>query len=106
MLQSLFSSIYEYQQHRCVEVIDAWIADVRVGRFHLAYRPLEIRAHPCYTQTECDACDLVEEPQVIKLLAGFLPRRSSPQVIRKCWHSVKNPSWRFTLSKSTQNQFR
>jgi hypothetical protein len=103
MLQSLFSSIYEYQQHRCVEVIDAWL---RMS----AWEDATLRTvlldpgHPCYTQI-MRRLRFSQEPQIIELLAGFLTRRSTPQVILEVLAQRQESFLAFHLIEKYQNQF-
>ena len=79
MLQSLFASIYEYNQHRCTDVIDAWL---RMS----AWEDSSLRSvladpgHPCYNPI-MRRLRFSQEPQIVELLAGFLPRRSTPPII-------------------------
>lgn len=101
MLQSLFASIYEYQQHRCVEVIDAWL---RMS----AWEDASLRTvlldpgHPCYSQI-MRRLRFSQEPQIIELLAGFLPRRSTPQVVLDVLAQRQESFLAFHLIEKYQN---
>lgn len=101
MLQNLFASIYEYQQHRCVDVIDAWL---RMS----AWEDATLRSvlldpgHPCYNQI-MRRLRFSQEPQIIELLAGFLPRRSTPPVVLEVLAQRQESFLAFHLIEKYQN---
>jgi hypothetical protein len=101
MLQNLFASIYEYQQHRCVEVIDAWL---RMSAWEDATlrSVLTDPGHPCYNQI-MRRLRFSQEPQVIELLAGFLPRRSSPPIVLELLAERQESFLAFHLIEKYQN---
>lgn len=101
MLQSLFASIYEYQQHRCVEVIDAWLRMSAWDDASLRTVLLD-PGHPCYSQI-MRRLRFSQEPQIIELLAGFLPRRSTPQVILDVLAQRQESFLAFHLIEKYQN---
>jgi len=101
MLQNLFASIYEYNKHRCIEVIDAWL---RMS----AWEDATLRSvlidpgHPCYTHV-MRRLRFSQEPQVIELLAGFLNRRSTPQVVLDVLAQRQEPFLAFHLIEKYQH---
>lgn len=101
MLQNLFASIYEYQQHRCVEVIDAWL---RMSAWEDATlrSVLTDPGHPCYNQI-MRRLRFSQEPQVIELLAGFLPRRSTPPIVLEVLAERQESFLAFHLIEKYQN---
>lgn len=101
MLQSLFASIYEYQQHRCVEVIDAWLRMSAWDDASLRTVLLD-PGHPCYNQI-MRRLRFSQEPQIIELLAGFLPRRSTPQVVLDVLAQRQESFLAFHLIEKYQN---
>lgn len=101
MLQSLFASIYEYQQHRCSEVIDAWLRMSAWDDASLRTVLLD-PGHPCYSQI-MRRLRFSQEPQIIELLAGFLQRRSTPQVILDVLAERQESFLAFHLIEKYQN---
>lgn len=102
MLQNLFNSIYEYGQHRCSEVIDAWL---RMSSWDDATLRslLADPGHPCYNPI-MRRLRFSNEPQIIELLAGFLSRRSSPQVVLDILAQRQESFLAFHLMERYQSQ--
>jgi hypothetical protein len=79
MLQILQQAINQYSDHRCTEVIDAWLAmsSWDDGPLNLLLNNPEDSVYSHVMRRLRHS----REPLVIELLAGFLPRRSAPPAV-------------------------